>query len=199
MFVLRRPLDTQLAPWLAAQSEHDFNYAAVGATATSPPVGFVRDHNRTQLGTGADCFRAGQQALRAWTQLKLGWVAAWPATTSLEVGQTVAVVAHSLGLWSVNPTRIVYVIDAAGPTARFGFAYGTLPGHVAEGEERFLIEWNAADDSVWYDILAYSRPRHLLARVGYPWLRHVQKRFARESMAAMRNAVARPLHNTAVP
>ena len=38
-------------------------------------------------------------------------------------------------------------------TRKFGFAYGTLPDHAATGEERFLIEWNQDDDSVWYDIL----------------------------------------------
>jgi uncharacterized protein (UPF0548 family) len=29
-------------------------------------------------------------------------------------------------------------------------------------EERFLIEWDHADDSVWYGILASSRPRNVL-------------------------------------
>ena len=39
--------------------------------------------------------------------------------------------------------------------SRFGFAYGTLPGHGGSGEERFLIERDR-DDGVWYDILAFS-------------------------------------------
>ena len=72
---------------------------------------------------------------------------------------------------------------------RFGFAYGTLPDHAGSGEERFLVEWDRKDDSVWYGILAFSRPRHLLARIGYPWVRRVQKRFGRESAAVMRRAV----------
>ncbi len=52
--------------------------------------------------------------------------------------------------------------------SRFGFAYGTLPGHVESGEERFLVEWDRGDDAVWYDILAFSRPNHVLTRLGYP-------------------------------
>ena len=64
-----------------------------------------------------------------------------------------------------------------------------MPDHVESGEERFLIEWDRGDDSVWYDILAFSRPQHFLTRLGYPWLRRMQKRFGRESAAAMLRAV----------
>ena len=71
--------------------------------------------------------------------------------------------------------------------ARFGFAYGTLPDHVERGEERFTIEWQA-DDSVWYDIYAFSRPKHPLARLGFPVTRMLQKRFARDSLAVMKAA-----------
>ena len=74
---------------------------------------------------------------------------------------------------------------------RYGFAYGTLPGHAESGEERFAVEWDQADGGVWYDILAFSRPNHLLARLGYPLTRRTQKRFARVSAAAMQKAVGR--------
>jgi uncharacterized protein (UPF0548 family) len=73
--------------------------------------------------------------------------------------------------------------------ARFGFAYGTLPHHVERGEERFCVEWRHADDSVWYDILAFSRPHHPLLIPGYPVARIVQRRFARDSKRAMLRAV----------
>jgi len=94
-------------------------------------------------------------------------------------------------IWILNACRIVYVIDDTGPTDIFGFAYGTLPGHVERGEERFSVQWNYADDSVWYDILAFSRPNHWLARLGYPYVRRLQKRFARASQQAMLSAVSR--------
>lgn len=71
--------------------------------------------------------------------------------------------------------------------ARFGFAYGTLPRHVEQGEERFLVE--RVGDEVFYDILAFSRPRHPSARLGYPLMRRWQKRFGHDSAAAMRRAV----------
>jgi uncharacterized protein (UPF0548 family) len=117
------------------------------------------------------------------------WVEACPADTPLRVGEVVAVVASVLGVWWVNACRVVYLVDEDGPVSRFGFAYGTLPGHAESGEERFLVEWDRAASTVWYDILAFSRPRHPLARLGYPLTRRTQRRFARDSAAAMRRAV----------
>lgn len=81
-------------------------------------------------------------------------------------------------------------MDEEGPVKRFGFAYGTLSEHAESGEERFTVEWHEQDDAVWYDILAFSRPQQLLARLGYPFARRLQKRFARDSAAAMLRAVA---------
>jgi uncharacterized protein (UPF0548 family) len=82
-------------------------------------------------------------------------------------------------------------VDDSGPISRFGFAYGTLPGHAESGEERFSIEWDQNTNQVSYDILAFSRPNYLLARLGYPMVRRAQKRFARESAAAMLRAIGR--------
>jgi uncharacterized protein (UPF0548 family) len=101
----------------------------------------------------------------------------------------VAVEATAGGLWSLNAARVVYMIeDQRDVKARFGFAYGTLPDHVEQGEERFMVEWKT-DDSVWYDIFAFSRPQHALAQIGFPLVRMLQKRFARDSLAAMEAAV----------
>jgi uncharacterized protein (UPF0548 family) len=109
--------------------------------------------------------------------------------TPIQSGQVVAVIARLLGLWWLNACRIVYVVDEQGPVQRSGFAYGTLPEHAESGEERFTVEWHEADDAVWYDILAFSRPHQLLARLGYPFARRLQKRFARDSAAAMQRPV----------
>ena len=80
-------------------------------------------------------------------------------------------------------------MEEQGPLHRFGFAYGTLPDHVESGEERFLIEWDQVGGAVWYDILAFSRPHHLLARLGYPYVRRVQRSFGKASASAMVRAV----------
>ena len=99
---------------------------------------------------------------------------------------------RAIGVWWLNACRVVYAVDEAGPLSKFGFAYGTLPGHVESGEERFVIEWDRGDDDVWYDIVAFSRPNHVLTRLGYPVVRRLQKRFGRDSAAAMLRAVRPP-------
>jgi uncharacterized protein (UPF0548 family) len=116
-------------------------------------------------------------------------VDAWSPDTPLEVGQIVAIMGRAVGFWWLNSCRIVYTVDESGETTKFGFAYGTLPGHVESGEERFLIEWNRDTDQVFYDILAFSRPNHILTRLGYPLVRRSQKRFGRDSAASMFRAV----------
>ncbi len=186
MLFLRRPTAEAIRAFLASQAGLDLTYAAVGATTTNPPAGYVVDHTRIKLGEGEKVFTVAKTALERWQQFRLGWVGVSPKDTPIQAGQVVAVLARSLGLWWLNACRIVSVVDEDGPVQRFGFAYGTLPDHAGSGEERFLVEWDREDDSVWYDILAFSRPRHLLARLGYPWVRRVQKRFGRESGAVMR-------------
>ena len=188
--LLRRPTTETIRDFLAAQSGLDLTYPAVGATAVVPPAGYVVDHTRVRLGAGAGTFAAARIALGRWGQFRLGWVEAWPRGTPIEAGQVVAVITRLCGLWWLNACRVVYVVDEKGPVKRCGFAYGTLPGHGESGEERFTVEWHEQDDAVWYDILAFSRPQQLLARLGYPLTRRLQRRFARDSAAAMRKAVA---------
>lgn len=186
---LQKPTADILCQYLAEQAALDFSYPAVGATAETPPVGFVVDRTRIELGTGESVFEAAKAALRRWQHFRLGWVEAWSPDTPLEVGQTVAIMGWAVGFWWLNSCRIVYTVDESGPTTRFGFAYGTLPNHVESGEERFLIEWDRNTNRVAYDILAFSKPNHILTRLGYPLVRRKQKQFGRDSAASMFLAV----------
>ena len=147
------------------------------------------DHTRIKLGEGEEVFTSAKAALERWDQFHLGWVEAWPPETPIQTGEVIAVIAHEIGLWWLNACRIVYVVDEPGPLRRFGFAYGTLPGHAGTGEERFLVEWDRASGEVWYDILAFSRPHQFLSHLGYPYMRRVQKQFKKQSAAAMLTAV----------
>jgi uncharacterized protein (UPF0548 family) len=189
MLLPRRPSTGAIRAFLATQSQLGFTYSAIGCTATVPPEGYTVDHTRVMLGSGEKVFSRAEAALRRWDQFRLGWVEAWPPETEIQRGAVVAVLAHKLGLWSLNACRIVYVIDEPGPIHRFGFAYGTLPDHAESGEERFFVEWDEAGGAVWYDVLAFSRPRHPLIRIGNRYIRRLQKRFGRESAAAMLRAV----------
>jgi len=189
MLSMRKPTVEALRQFLASQAKLPFTYEAVGATVGMPPAGYVVDRTRIKLGEGEPAFRSGIAALRQWQQFRLGWVDAWPSDTPIQKGEVVAVMGRAVGVWWLNACRIVYVVDETGPISKFGFAYGTLPGHVESGEERFLVEWNREENSVWYDILAFSRPNHFLTRLGYPAVRRLQRRFGRDSAASMLNGV----------
>jgi uncharacterized protein (UPF0548 family) len=116
---------------------------------------------------------------------QLGWVRVHDNAAPIRVGSAVAVLIRHFGFWSLNASRIVYVIDEE---RRFGFAYGTLRDHAESGEERFCVEWDS-DDSVVYDLLSFSRPHQWPVKVLQPVARVLQKRFARDSMLAMKRAV----------
>jgi uncharacterized protein (UPF0548 family) len=189
MLSLRKPSVDALRRFMAAQAKLPYTYEAVGATAETPPAGYVVDRTRTKLGEGEPVFRSAITALRRWQQFRLGWVEAWSPDTPIQPGEVVAVMGRAIGVWWLNACRIVYIVDEAGPISKFGFAYGTLPGHVESGEERFLIEWNRGDDTVWFDIIAFSRPNHFLTRFGYPVVRSLQKQFGRDSSSSMLKAV----------
>ena len=189
MVSFQKPSVDSMRRFIAEQAKLDFSYSAVGATAATPPAGFVVDRTRIKLGEGEAVYESACAALRRWDHFRLGWVDVWSPETPLEAGEVVAVMGRALGLWWLNCCRIVYVVNETGPIRKFGFAYGTLPGHVESGEERFVIEWNQGDNSVWYDILALSRPSQVLIRLGSPIVRRMQKRFGRDSAAAVFRSV----------
>jgi uncharacterized protein (UPF0548 family) len=85
------------------------------------------------------------------------------------------------------PAKSSTLVDERSSSEKFGFAYGTLTDHGERGEERFTVEFNS-DQTVWYDLFAFSRP-NMLARLAYPYTRLLQKRFASDSKAAMQKAV----------
>lgn len=188
MFRVRKPGRQTVEQLRRHHCSLPLTYAEVGCSAGPAPRGYVADHYRTLVGRGLDMFERSKQALRDWRMLRLGWVQpCWPDAPLCQ-GTLVAIQARVFGLWSVNLCRIIAVIDEQGPVCRYGFAYGTLPGHVKCGEERFLVEWDRASDAVWYEIRAVSKPGGWLTRLTYPLTRVLQRRFGRASLQAMRDA-----------
>jgi uncharacterized protein (UPF0548 family) len=185
MFLLTEPSTQVVREFIATQRDSPFSYASVGATNAVPPPEYTLDHNRVQLGLGNEVYERAVEALRRWRHFDLGWVKIVPPGSSIEEGTIVAVQARTFGFWSLSACRIVYLISDEGPIKRFGFAYGTLADHVERGEERFTIEWHREDNSVWYDILAFSRPAHPLVRIAFPLARMLQKRFVKQSLSVM--------------
>lgn len=189
MFLLRPPPAAVVESFITGQQQQQFSYPEVGGSRGQPPAGYNVDHNRVLLGSGEESFAKAVAAIRSWRMFEIGWCRVYPPGAPIKVGTTVAVLINHFGFWSLNACRIVYVIEERGVVQRYGFAYGTLPEHGEVGEERFSVEWNLEDDTVWYDLYAFSYPGHLMAKFGYPLSRMLQKRFARESKAAMVRAV----------
>ena len=186
--LVRHPTPETIQDFLEKQAQLDLTYSGVGETVGTAPSGYIVDHTRVRLGSGEEVFASARLALEDWQQFQLGWLAPWPANTPIREGSVIVLVARSLGLWWLNACRIVYVIEEDHDAKRFGFAYGTLPAHAGSGEERFMIETDD-EGTVWYDIRAFSCPQGPLSYIGYPYLRYVQKRFAKDSAAVMQDSV----------
>lgn len=187
MFKLIKPELDEINKFLAKSSVSGLNYPEHGSTKFDvSPKNYTSDHNKISLGFGSETFDIAKAALTKWKMFDLSWVDLYSDETPIIAGKNVAVVIRHLGFYSINNARIIYVIDEP---QRFGFAYGTLDEHSEIGEERFMVELDDINKEVIYSLYALSRPGHILAKLGYPYVRNLQKQFARDSMAAMKDFV----------
>jgi uncharacterized protein (UPF0548 family) len=188
MFLARRPTRQMLDDFAEESRRLPLSYTQMGLAKASP-VGYDLDETTVTIGQGEAAFERAKAALAAWKHFDFSWVAMSPRAASIEPGSVVAVLIRHLGFWSLNGCRVVYGLGdrSHGPT--FGFAYGTLSNHAEEGEEIFEVSMHPDTHEVIYRIRAVSRPRVVLARLGYPVVRMLQARFRRDSGEAMRQAV----------
>lgn len=126
---------------------------------------------RRSIGQGQAAFDAAREALRTWVpQMGIG-ATVEPTGQPVVTGATVLVVLRRGPLFVVAPDRIVAVVDEPD---RFGFAYGSLPGHPERGEESFLVE-HLAGGEVCATIRVQAGPGTLPALAVAPlvrWLQH---------------------------
>jgi uncharacterized protein (UPF0548 family) len=188
MFLLSRPAPARIAGFVETLRTQPLSYERVGLV-DRPAPGFAVDELTTVVGSGAAAFARACDGLRRWAHFDLGWVELAPHTPPITAGTTVCVLVRHLGFWSLNGCRVVYPIGDSGGR-EFGFAYGTLPSHAEEGEESFTVRFDPVTGDVTYTIRAVSRPRALLARLGYPVARRLQAKFRADSAAALARAVS---------
>ena len=193
MFFLRRPTPAQAQTFLDQQRKQGYTYPEVGESRDGlRPDGYSIDHHKARLGSGEACFEAARAAMRAWRMFDTPWIRLTNPQAPFQVGETLVVQVRHLGFYSLLPDRVVYIIDEP---ERFGFAYGTLGGHAEQGEERFLVtstperNGTAEERAVRFELFAFSRPRHTLARLGAPAARLLQRSAASAYTEAMRRAV----------
>jgi uncharacterized protein (UPF0548 family) len=205
MLLLRNPTADDIHHFLASLRDKPLTYSPVGLTRDAgwwvqnkdALVGFNLDHDSILLGRGEETYRLAIAALRQWKMFPAQFASLFWPSIAPEVGHVV-VAGFQLSrfgrLWSLNPCRVVYSVDEVltennTQHLRHGFGYGTLPGHVARGEEQFLVTWDTDSDEVRYEISSYSWPDHLLTRLATPFVRWQQKRFRTLSCQAMLQAV----------
>jgi uncharacterized protein (UPF0548 family) len=183
----RRPSSERLRAFVADQAAKDLSYAEVGATRGELPPGYVHDREAADLGPfDPDAFDCAATALWSWQVQAGAGMTIFPGDP-VKDGDTFALVLRlPLRGYVTAAGRVVYVLDEPG---RRGFGYGTLPGHPEQGEEAFAVV--RRDDRLYFEIIAFSRPRHPLARFGTPVSRLIQRQTTRRYLAAMRAAVDR--------
>jgi uncharacterized protein (UPF0548 family) len=192
VFYLLRPNEAVVRSVLAGSRERPFNYGALGCTRPGVPApgGYVADRYGTEIGSGEHVFELGRSTIETFGMYPSPWT---EVTTAAGVALEAEFVTqiHHLGIWSLNPCRIIEVVDRREDgEARFGFAFGTLSGHAEQGEERFEVRWDRESDRVEYRVVAFSRPAHPLAVLGFPVARAYQRKFQRESCEVMRRIAA---------
>jgi uncharacterized protein (UPF0548 family) len=149
------------------------------------PAGSTRLTEWIDLGRGPEVYGRAVAGLQAWRAHEVPGIGVFPPDQPIEPGATVLVVLGRPPLGVVAPCRIVQVIAEED---RWGFAYGTLPGHPEQGEEAFLVQ-RRADGSVRFEIRAVSRPAHWWVRAGGPLNRVAQRVVTAGYLRSLRRAV----------
>lgn len=169
---------------LARARTEEPTYGFAGALLGADPPPLDLEVERT-VGHGPDAFARAVACLRSFGPQR-AVATVWPPGVVVEPG-TDLIVALGLGpLTVVAPDRVVAVVDEPD---RWGFAYGTLPGHIEVGEEAFVAT-HGADGAVVVRITAAAHvalpARRLLQRVLLP----IQRRYAERYLDAVEQATA---------
>jgi uncharacterized protein (UPF0548 family) len=171
MIVVSRYQQMFLADVLERARQDEVTYEEVGQSRSNDlPSGYRHDHLVVLVGHGETDWARAKEAIRQWRAHYGAGLTVTPEAVPIEEGGTV-VVSRNLGpVLLVAPCRIVYTTATA---TRFGFAYGTLPGHPEHGEEAFHVSFE--DGQVVVEIVAFSRPADLPTRLAGPLARQIQK------------------------
>jgi len=158
--------------------------------------GWIEDYDAVKVGEGKQAFTTACDAIKGWKHMSLGWVET--NRPPVKLGSRVCIAAKMLCFWQCNPLEIVYVNEGTSQTISkvvsegretklsrgqgqyFEFGQTTLEGHALAGEESFTVRWKP-DNTVWYEVYAFSKAQTLLAVGAYPVRRFFQHKFRRDS------------------
>ncbi|MCX4793231.1 DUF1990 domain-containing protein [Streptomyces sp. NBC_01242] len=161
-------------------------YPEVGATRLGPlPDGYHHLHHRTRVGRGRADLAAAGAAVTGWRMHRTSGARVHASAARAETGVSVRV---SLGVGPFRFTAPCRVVWAAYEDDRIGFAYGTELRHPERGEESFVVEL-ADDGTVWFTVMAFSRPAAWYARLAGPVVPVLQHWYARRLGTTLRRIV----------
>jgi uncharacterized protein (UPF0548 family) len=149
----------------------ELTYPEIGATRDSAfPDGYRHVRGKARLGRGEQVYAAAVHALGSFDMHRGSGLRvraeAGMAAEGAEV--TFGFGAGPVRLWA--PVRVVWLINEP---LRYGYGYGTLPGHPESGEEGFLV-CLSPDETVWFEVRAFSRPARWFSRAARPLTALVQ-------------------------
>ncbi|MDV3124969.1 DUF1990 domain-containing protein [Mycobacterium sp. 21AC1] len=153
-------------------------YPEVGATAGALPAGYHHVRVSAVIGGGRDRFERAADSVLRWGMQRGVGMRVEATTETAAVGTDLLA---KLGPVPV-PCRVVYVLDE--PDRR-GFAYGTLAGHPESGEELFAVRYDPADEAVYAEVSAFSRPATWWSTLGGPVTRLAQRAVTRRYLTVV--------------
>ncbi|MFJ8862251.1 DUF1990 family protein [Streptomyces sp. NPDC102451] len=162
-------------------------YPEVGATRLGPfPDGYNHLHHRAAVGRGRADFEAAGAAVTEWRMHRTTGARVNASAARAAAGVTVEV---SAGVGPFRLTAPCEIVWTAYERHRIGFAYGTLPRHPECGEESFVVEL-ADDGTVWFTVMAFSRPASWYSRLAGPLVPVAQRWYARRLGTTLRRVVS---------
>ncbi|MGW6459045.1 DUF1990 family protein [Streptomyces sp. NPDC055078] len=170
-----------------ASIRRTLGYPGVGATRLGPmPDGYRHLHHTVRIGRGREVFAAAGTAVLTWRMHRASGFRLRATAPRAEPGVRVEVSAGAGPLRISAPCEVVW---QAAERHRTGFAYGTLPGHPECGEESFVVDIRD-DGSVWFTVMAFSRPARWYTRLAGPLVPVLQRRYARRLGRTVRRLAA---------
>ncbi|MEU5160889.1 DUF1990 domain-containing protein [Streptomyces sp. NPDC020875] len=163
------------------------SYPETGATRLGPmPDGYGHLHHTVRIGRGRPLYEAAGAAVLDWRMHSAAGCRPRTTGPAAEPGTQVEV---SLGVGPVRISGRCAVVWAESGRTRTGFGYGTLPGHPERGEECFVVDIRD-DGSVWFTVMAFSRPARWFTRLAGPLIPPVQRAYARRLGRTVRRLAA---------
>ena len=170
--ILIRPSNTRAMEALLNSISHlEPNYPEVGTSIKgTSPTGFRIHHYGIELSPKTEVFNRAVAGLHSWQAHRIPRVKIYPQAPPVRLGESLILELGPGVISMAAPCRIVHIIEEPN---RFGFAYGTLPGHPECGEESFVVS-QLTTGRVVFEVSGFSRPGSSMVRLSGPIARSIQ-------------------------